>query len=115
MRYALEVGLAALIVVAVKELAQRSTLFGALVASLPLTSLLAFVGLWLASAERERIAQLSTSIFWLVLPSLPLFLVFPYLLRRGLGFVPSLALACALTAGCYALLVRVLGRFGVAL
>jgi hypothetical protein len=99
----------------VKELAQRSTLFGALVASLPLTSLLAFIALWLASAERERIAQLSSSIFWLVLPSLPLFLAFPYLLRRGLGFAASLALACALTAGCYALLVRVLGRFGVAL
>lgn len=115
MRYALEVGLAALVVVAVKELAQRSTLVGALVASLPLTSLLAFVGLWLATADRERVAQLSTSIFWLVLPSLPLFLVFPWLLRRGLGFVPSLALACALSAGLYALMVRVLPRLGIAL
>ena len=115
MRYALEVGLAALVVVAVKELAQRSTLFGALVASLPLTSLLAFVALWIATADRERVAQLSTSIFWLVLPSLPLFLVFPWLLRRGLGFAPSLALACALSAGLYLALLRVAARLGIAL
>jgi hypothetical protein len=109
----LEVGLAAAVVVLVKELAQRSALVGGFVASLPLTSLLAFVALWWATSDRERVAQLSTSIFWLVLPSLPLFAVFPFLLRRGLGFAPSLALACALTAACYAVLLRVLVRFGV--
>ena len=103
----------ALVVVAVSEIAKRSTLWGALLASLPLTSLLAFVWLYLDTGETQAIAALSQGIFWLVLASLPLFLLLPLLLRAGWPFWPSLGGACLVTAGAYAGLVWVLGRFHI--
>ena len=63
------------IIAAVSEIARRSTLFGALVASLPLTSVLAMIWLYHESHDTSRVAALSGEIFWLVLPSLVLFLV----------------------------------------
>jgi hypothetical protein len=111
--YALKVLVSALIVVAVSELAKRSTFVGALVASLPLTSLLAFVWLYRETGDAARVASLSSQIFWLVLPSLALFVVLPLLLRWGLGFGLSLAAAIAATTACYGVLVILLRRFSV--
>ena len=103
----------ALVVVAVSEVAKRSSLWGALLASLPLTSLLAFVWLYLETGDTQNVAALSQGIFWLVLASLPLFVLLPLLLRAGWSFWPSLGGACAATAGAYVALVWVLGRFQV--
>ena len=72
--YALKVFISALIIVAIAEIAKRSTGFAALIASLPLTSLLAFVWLHVEGSTPAQIAELSSQIFWLVLPSLVLFL-----------------------------------------
>jgi hypothetical protein len=108
-----KVAITAVVVVAVSELAKRGTLAAALLASLPLTSLLAFVWLHLETHDGERIAALSHSIFWLVLPSLLLFVVLPALLKSGWTFWPSLAAACLVTALGYAALVWTLGRLGV--
>ena len=94
--YLLKVAISALIVVAVAEIAKRSSLSGALVASLPLTSLLAFVWLYLDTGDTAKVSSLSTGIFWLVLPSLALFLVLPLLLRLGWGFWSSI---CPTSAG----------------
>jgi hypothetical protein len=110
--YALKVAISALLVVAVSETAKRSTGFAALVASLPLTSLLAFVWLHLEASPSERIAELSSQIFWLVLPSLLLFLLFPLLLKYGLSFWVSIGLSIAATAGCYVALLALLRRMG---
>jgi hypothetical protein len=85
------------------------------VAAIPVTSLLAFVWLHIDASPPERIAELSTQIFWLVLPSLVLFLLLPMLLRHGLGFWTSLGLSMAATAGCYLALLPVLRRLGVEL
>ncbi len=82
-------------------------------ASLPLTSLLAFVWLHLDATPAEQIADLSYQIFWLVLPSLVLFLLLPLLLRAGLGFWLSLSLSAAATVGCYFAFLPLLRRFGV--
>jgi len=105
--------LTAAVVVAVSEIAKRSSFWGALLASLPLTSLLAFVWLQLETGNSQGIANLSQSIFWLVLASLPLFLILPALLRAGWSFWPSLGSACVVTVGAYFALVWVLGRFNV--
>ena len=99
--YAIKVIISALLIVAVSEIAKRSTGFAALVASLPLTSLLAFVWLHMETASPDKIADLSSQIFWLVLPSLLLFLLLPLLLKHGLSFWVSLGLSMAATAGCY--------------
>lgn len=103
----------ALVIVVVAEIAKRSTALAALLASLPLTSLLAFVWLHVDGAPPQQIGQLSSQIFWLVLPSLVLFVALPFLLKQGWGFWPSLAAASGATAVAYLALLPLLRRFGV--
>ena len=100
-QYLSKVLITAVLVVAVAELAKRGSLWSAVLASLPLTSLLAFVWLYLDTRDGSRVADLSMSIFWLVLPSLVLLLVLPLLLRAGWSFWLSLAAAVAATAVAY--------------
>lgn len=114
-QFLVKVLLSAVVIVAVAELGKRSSFWAAALASLPLTSLLAFVWMRIDGAPTEQVATLSTGIFWLVLPSLLLFVLFPLLLRAGLGFWVSLAASCAATAAAYAAMVAVLVRFGVKL
>lgn len=111
--YALKIGLSAIVLVAVSEIARRSTFWAAALASLPLTSLLAFVWMQVDGEPPERIAQLSTGIFWLVLPSLLLFVLFPALLRQAMNFWLALAISCAATALAYVAMAALLGRFGI--
>jgi hypothetical protein len=112
-QYVVKVVLTAAVVVAVTEIAKRSTFWGAAIASLPLTSVLAFIWLYLDTGNSQRVGDLSQSIFWLVLPSLTLFVVLPLLLRSGVAFWLSLGAACAATAVAYFAMVWCLSRFGV--
>jgi hypothetical protein len=91
----------ALIVVAVSELAKRSTLAGAILASIPTVSVLAMIWLYLETRDTDRVANLSLDIIWLVLPSLVLFVVLPLALRVGIGFWLSLMAGIAATALAY--------------
>lgn len=108
-------GLSAAVIVAVSEIAKRSSLLGGLLASLPLTSLLAFVWLWQDTRDTQKVAALSNSIVWLVLPSLVLFLVLPVLLKRGVHFYPALGAAVAAMLVAYGAMVFALGKFGIKL
>lgn len=107
--------LTAVLVVAISEAAKRSSALGGIIASLPLTSLLAFIWLYGETGDTSKIASLSTSIFWYVLPSLVLFVVLPLLLARGVGFWPSLVIASAATFAAYLVMTAVLARFGITL
>jgi hypothetical protein len=98
---AIKAALSGIIIAIVSEVSRRSPGFGGLIVSLPLVSLLTFVWLWRDSGDPERIAELSQSAFWFFLPSMPLFLVLPALLRMGVGFWLALGLACALTVVLY--------------
>ncbi len=91
----------AAIVVLVSELARRSTLLGAVVASIPLVSVLALIWMYLESPDVERLAGFSADIVWLVAPSLVLFLLLPPLLRHGVGFWWSLGAGIGATALAY--------------
>lgn len=110
---AIKVLLTATMIVAISEVARRSSFWAALLASLPLTSLLAFVWIYLETGNTQAIAVLSQGIFWLVLASLPLFLVLPLLLRLGWAFWPSLGLACCVTVAAYLVLVGLLQHMGL--
>ena len=114
-QYALKVALSALVIVAVAEIAKRSTFWAAALASLPLTSVLAFVWLYLDTGDVQKIAALSGSIFWLVLPSLLLLVLLPVLLRHGWDFWASLAVSSAATALAYAGSIKLLTAFGIRL
>jgi hypothetical protein len=103
------------VVAAVSEIARRYPGWGGLVASLPLTSLLAMVWLWRDSGDHDRVAELSVSTFWFFLPSVPLFLVLPMLLRSNLGFWPSMALCVLGTLALYALWFWAAPRMGIKL
>ena len=107
--------LSGVIIMAVSEIAKRSPAFGALVASLPLVSVLAIIWLWRDTGDTVRIANHAEATFWYVLPSMPMFLVFPYMLRSGVGFWWALAAACALTVALYFVTVLVVARFGIRL
>jgi len=107
-QFLLKILVSALLIAGAAELARRYSIAGALLASLPLTSILAMIWLWRDGTPPLQIAAFATSIFWLVLPSLLLFLVTPWMLRAGYGFWPSLGAGCAATAlgygaGVYAL------------
>jgi hypothetical protein len=78
-------------------------------------SLLAIIWLWRDTGDIERTAALAQSTFWYVLPSLPMFLVLPALLRAGLGFWPSLTTGCGLTVVLYFVTAWALARFGIRL
>ena len=112
---AIKVAVTALLVVAIAEVAKRSSLMGAVLASIPLTSVLAMIWLYADTGDAEKVAELATGIFWLVLPSLALFVALPLLLRAGWPFVPSLVASCALTVACYFLMLVILKRFGIAI
>jgi hypothetical protein len=101
------------IIAAVSEIAKRSPAFGALVASLPLISVLAVIWLWRDTADSIRIADQMQATFWYVLPSLPMFLVMPTLLRGGVAFWPSLIGSCTLTIALYLLMVWLLSKWGI--
>jgi hypothetical protein len=100
-QFAAKVVVSALLTAAASEAAKRSSLIGAAMAALPLTSLLAFVWLWLETHDAEKVGALSTDILWLVLPSLLLFVLLPLMLRAGWSFWLSLAVASAMTSLAY--------------
>jgi hypothetical protein len=107
--------LSGVIIAVASEVARRLPALGALILSLPLVSILAFIWLWQDSGDSERVAALAQSTFWYVLPTLPMFLLLPLLLRYGVNFWPALAACCALTFVLYLVTVWVLAKFGVAL
>ena len=104
-----------IIIALASEVARRSPLWGALILSLPLTSILAMIWLWRDTSDSERIAALAQGTFWLVVPTLPFFLVLPALLRQGVAFWLALMASCLLTVALYLLTVWLLPKLGVIL
>ncbi|MEM0967040.1 MAG: DUF3147 family protein [Verrucomicrobiota bacterium] len=102
--------ISALVVAVVSEVAKKSGLLGALIASIPLTSLLAIIWLYLDTGNTKQIASLATGILWLILPSCLFFFALPLLLRSGLNFWISLFISCATTALAYAFTLWILQK-----
>lgn len=111
----IKAAISGVIVAIVSQIAKRYPGFGALIASLPLISVLGMIWLWRDKPDVPNMAAHVEATFWFVLPSLPMFLVVPVLLRHGLGFWPSLAVGCALTIALYLLMTWLGPRFGLRL
>lgn len=99
----LKAGVSGILVAIVSEVAKRNPGWGGLVASLPLVSVLGMIWLWRDTRDPDRLAAHAIGTFWFVLPSLPMFLLIPEMLRRGAGFWPSLLAGCVLTMALYLL------------
>lgn len=112
-QYALKITLTMAIIVAVSEIAKRSSFWAAALASLPLTSLLALIWLYVETGNIQKVAALSQGIFWLVIPSLLLFVLLPLLLRAGWSFWASLCTSSAATAAAYFGMVWILDRLHI--
>jgi antibiotic biosynthesis monooxygenase (ABM) superfamily enzyme len=104
----------AAVVVAVSEVAKRSDRLGALIASLPLVTLLALTWLYIEKQPAEKIANHAWYTFWYVVPTLPMFLAFPWLFGR-FGFWPALALSAVITVVCFALFAWAVKPWGIRL
>ena len=109
----IKAALSGVIVMIVSEVAQRNPGLGGLIASLLLVSILGIMWLWRDTSDVERIATHAEATFWFVLPSLPMFLAFPALLRHGIGFWLALVLSCALTMGLYLVTIWLLPKLGI--
>lgn len=106
--YFFKVLLTAVIVVIATEVSKRDTLLGSLIVSIPLVSYLTFVWLYIDTGDVERVADLSANVFWLVLPSLSLFVILPWLLKSGLGFFAGLSIATVVMVVLYVTFVAVM-------
>lgn len=103
------------VIAAASEIARRSTLLGAILVSLPLTSILALTWLYRDTEDVEQVASLSTSILWVIVPSLAFFVALPVALRKGLDFPFAMLVACAITALVYGLWVYAAKSLGIEL
>ncbi len=111
----IKAALSGLIIASVSEIARRSPGIGALVASLPLISILGMMWLWRDTRDPVRLAAHAEATFWYVLPSLPMFLLMPALLRGGMGFWPALGVGCAVTIALYLVMMAIGPRLGLSL
>lgn len=102
------------VVVAVSEFAKRSDRLGGLIAALPMVTVLALIWLYVERQPQEKIANHAWFTFWYVVPTLPMFLVFPWLLPR-FGFWPTLGVSVLLTIACFVLFAMCVRRFGIEL
>jgi hypothetical protein len=113
LEFVVKVIVSALVIAGVSELAKRFVPIAAILASLPLTSILAMIWLYRETNDVERISSLSTGIFWAVLPSLLFFLVLPLLLKSGIRFPWALLLSSGAMFLGYTVYVFLLGRLGI--
>lgn len=107
--------LAGVMIAAIAELGRRLPAMAALVASLPLVSVLGMIFLWHAKPDAENMAVHAEATFWYVLPSLPMFLAIPAMLRSGVNFWVALVAGCVLTVALYLLMMNIGPRFGLRL
>lgn len=107
--------LSGVIIAIASEVARRWPGWGALIVSLPLVSVLAMIWLWRDTRDPVRLAAHAEATFWFVLPSLPMFLLIPLMLRHGASFWLALVAGCALTVVLYLAMISVGPRFGLKL
>jgi hypothetical protein len=111
--YVLKVAISAILIVAISEVSKRYSLLGGILASLPVISILAMIWLYIDTGSVERISRLSTSIFWMVLPSLSLFILLPVLLKNKVPFFPSLITSCLVMSLLYYVMIVILKKIGM--
>ena len=111
--YIIKVLLSSVTIVAISEISKRSTFIGSILASIPLVSLLAFVWMYLDTKEVTKIAELSQGIFWMVIPSLIFFILFPVLLKKNVDFWISLGTSLTVMILAYFVMLFFLKKVGI--
>jgi hypothetical protein len=111
--YIVKFFLSAFIILIVTEISKKDGVLGGLIKSLPLVSLISFVFVYIETKDIEKVRLLSTSTFWFVIPTLPMFLIFPWLLGLKLGFWVSFSISIIVLTICYLITSFILGKLGI--
>ena len=113
--YIIKIIISSFLIVLISEISKRSSFIGGLLASIPLISILAFIWLYIDTQDSEKVIALAYRIFWLVLPSLALFIMLPFLLKIGINFYISILISIGVTMICYWLMLVLFGYIGIKL
>ena len=113
--YIIKIAVTTALIVLISEISRRSTFIGAILASVPVVSVLAMIWLYSETRDAAQVAALTRSVFWLVLPSLLLFLTLPVLLERGYNFYVGLAVSIGVTIVGYYVTISIVRHFGLRL
>lgn len=113
--YILKIVVTTILIVVISEISKRSSLLGSILASIPLVSVLAMIWLYVDTKDIQKISDLSSSIFWLVIPSLALFISLPILLKKEIDFYLSMGISIGITICCYYLMIAILSKLGISL
>ena len=105
--------ISAILIALISEVSKRSTFFGAVLASIPLVSVLAMIWLYIDTNDSLQVVQLSKGIFWLVIPSLVLFITFPFFIRLQFSFYTALSAAIFVMVVTYFITIAVLEKFDI--
>ena len=111
--YVIKFTITAVIIVIISEISKRLPLLGSLIASLPLISVLGMIWIFSETKDVQKIITHAEGTFWYVLPSLPMFLIMPWMLKKGISFYLSLVSGILITILLYFLMTKVLARFGM--
>lgn len=112
MQFLLKIAISAVIIALVSEVSKRSTMVAAILISIPLTSILAFVWIYAEQKDVTKVIEMSHSIFWLVIPSLAFFLILPMSLKAGINFYLALLISIISTSVLYAITTYLITKFG---
>ena len=110
--YIFKIGMTTCLVILISEVAKRSSLVGAILASVPVISIMAILWLYIETQDVEKISALSTNVFWLVLPSLVFFIALPILLKNDIHFYLSLFISAVMTVAGYWLMIWIINQVG---
>ena len=105
--------ISAILIALISEVSKRSTFFGAVLASIPLVSVMAMIWLYIDTNDSLQVVQLSKGIFWLVIPSLVLFITFPFFIRLEFSFYTALSAAIFVMVVTYFITIAVLEKFDI--
>ena len=105
--------ISAILIALISEVSKRSTFFGAILASIPLVSVMAMIWLYFDTNDSLQVVQLSKSIFWLVIPSLVLFITFPFFIRLQLSFYTALSVSLIVMVITYFITIAILNKFDI--
>ena len=111
--YIIKIALTAVVIVVVSEISKRLPLLGSLIASLRLISVLGMIWIYQETKDNQKLISHAEGTFWYVLPSLPMFLVMPWMMKKGISFYLSLGAGILLTVILYVIMTKLLSRFGL--
>lgn len=113
--YIVKLMITSLLIVLISEIGKRYSLVGALLAAIPLVSILAMTWMYIDTQNSSSAVEFSKRIVWLIAPSMTLFIAFPLLIKNGLGFYQSMLISISLTVCAYYSVIFALGKFGIKL